>query len=226
MNCNPLFGLHSDHLCPVFPGHFLTEKTKNAFLQMQKAALSNQIDLTLASSFRSFERQRLIWNRKFSGESPVFDYDGSKIAHWSELSDLQKCISILRWSALPGASRHHWGTDLDVYSKNKLPLGYQLQLIPEEYCEQGIFHELTTWLDQNMVNFGFYRPYALDLGGVSAESWHLSFYPESSELLKQISPVQLLNIYEKYPIAGLTAITNNIDMLWQRFILNIQEPPQ
>ncbi|MCZ8486094.1 D-alanyl-D-alanine carboxypeptidase family protein [Vibrio lentus] len=31
-------------------------------------------------------------------------------------SEQQKLSAILRWSALPGASRHHWGCDFDVFA--------------------------------------------------------------------------------------------------------------
>ena len=39
-------------------------------------------------------------------------------------------VGILEWSALPGASRHHWGSEFDVFDLAALPEGYRVQLLP------------------------------------------------------------------------------------------------
>ena len=39
----------------------------------------------------------------------------------------------MRWSAIPGSSRHHWGTDLDVYDAAAVTPDYQVQLTPQEW---------------------------------------------------------------------------------------------
>lgn len=223
MKHNVLFGLNNDHLSPVFTGHFLTPAAKDAFLNMQASAAQQNIDITIASSFRSYERQTVIWNRKFSGESPVLDNQGQPIRHWETLDDLSKIQSILRWSALPGMSRHHWGTNLDVYSKKLMPENYKLQLLPVEYNEQGIFASLSHWLTQNMRAFGFYRPYESDLGGVSPEAWHLSYFHESEVYLTQISQDELVSLYREHPIKGQSTIIQNLDMIWNQYVVNINK---
>ena len=70
-----------------------------------------------SSSFRDFARQLQIWNGKFSGERPMFDA-GGRPARRGALSPRERIDAILLWSALPGASRHHWGTDLDLIDRN------------------------------------------------------------------------------------------------------------
>ncbi|SPY94009.1 D-alanyl-D-alanine carboxypeptidase [Proteus mirabilis] len=65
-----------------------------------------------ASFIRSFERQLAIWNGKFEGTRPVLDAESQPI-DIQTLSEGQRCEAILKWSALPGASRHHWGTEID-----------------------------------------------------------------------------------------------------------------
>jgi len=45
--------------------------------------------------------------------------------------------AILHWSALPGASRHHWGTEIDVIDRAALADGRKAQLIPAEYGADG-----------------------------------------------------------------------------------------
>jgi len=39
----------------------------------------------------------------------------------------EKIASILRWSALPGTSRHHWGTDLDIIDAKALTAEMKVQ---------------------------------------------------------------------------------------------------
>ena len=128
-----IVGLDDSLLCPVSAGHFLTSVTAAAFLNMSQAALQDGIHIAIASSYRSFDRQAMIWNRKFRGEAVVYDSNGEPIADWLSLPFRERIFAILRWSALPGASRHHWGTDLDVYAPDLLPAGQKLQLIPAEY---------------------------------------------------------------------------------------------
>ena len=69
--------------------------------------------------------------------------------------------AILRWSALPGASRHHWGTDFDIYDRRAMPEGYQIQLTPDEVEGAGLFAPMHNWLDDflNSDQTHFYRPY-------------------------------------------------------------------
>ena len=49
---------------------------------------------------------------------------------------------------LPGASRHHWGHDVDIYDAAAMPEGYQIQLTPEEVEGAGIFAPMHDWLDR------------------------------------------------------------------------------
>ena len=95
--------------------------------------------------------------------------------------------AILCWSAIPGGSRHHWGSDLDVIDAAAMPQGYQVQLVPEEYAADGVFARLTSWLDANMHRYGYFRPYASDRGGAAVEPWHLSYAPVAALALEELS---------------------------------------
>ena len=99
--------------------------------ELRTAALQTGFELTLCSAFRSFDRQLQIWNGKVSGKRPVMDGNGEPINN-EALSPWSLIQAILRWSALPGASRHHWGTDFDIYDMRTMPEGYKLQLTPDE----------------------------------------------------------------------------------------------
>ncbi len=150
-----------------------------AFEQLQRAAAVAGHDLRIASGFRSFERQLTIWNGKARGERSVHDDAGDDI-DMQRLNNAGRLHAILRFSALPGASRHHWGTDLDVFDAAAVAEDYQLQLTPAEVAADGVFAGLHAWLDQRIgagQAFGFERPYAADRGGVAPERWHLSYMP-------------------------------------------------
>lgn len=136
MTQEQLLGLDESHLIVVGRGpHRLTAATAAAFNDLQVAAAHAGFNLQAASSWRSFERQLAIWNGKWRGERPLLDANSQPIDAL-QLSDEERLHAILRWSALPGTSRHHWGTDLDIYDPDCMPADTKLALEPWEY-EQG-----------------------------------------------------------------------------------------
>lgn len=134
-----LTGLSTDHLESIGGNH-------RPFRAMQRRALADGLNLQPASSFRDFARQQAIWNDKFNGKRPLLDADSQPL-QVADLTPGERCQAILRWSALPGASRHHWGSDLDVYDPDLLPADTRLQLEPWEYQPAGCQFPLTRWLD-------------------------------------------------------------------------------
>src|SRR5687768_9266334 len=109
-----------------------------SFLSMRDAAASEGIDLQARSSFRDFDTQLAIWNRKWRGERTIFDRQGREVPRAS-IADADCVDAILCWSAVPGGSRHHWGSDIDVIDVAAVPAGYSVQLVPSEYAADGIF---------------------------------------------------------------------------------------
>ena len=98
------------------------------------------------------------------------------------LADAQKMFAILRWSVLPGTSRHHFGTDWDVYAENLMPANYRLQLTQEEYIH-GVQKEFNRWLTEFLRTDGeFARPFEQASSGVAAEPWHISYLPQARQL--------------------------------------------
>jgi 8-oxo-dGTP diphosphatase len=181
-----------------------------AFLAMRDAALAAGIDLAVSSAFRAFDDQALIWQRKWRGERVLLDADCQPIDP-ACLDDAGRVAAILEWSALPGASRHHWGSEFDVFDRAAKPAEYALQLVPAEYAADGLFAGLTTWLDANMVRFGFFRPYDLERGGVHPEPWHLSWAPVSVPALAALHPALLREAIEASTLAGRPAILARLD---------------
>ncbi|GAB5451445.1 MAG: M15 family metallopeptidase [Halioglobus sp.] len=174
-----LTGLDESHLVRLPSGHRLHGAVADAFAALKHDAKQAGFKLAIASSYRSFTRQLAIWNGKACGERPVYD-DAGEALHIASLQPEEQLQAIMRFSAVPGGSRHHWGTDLDVYDAAALPEGYELQLSVAEVAPGGMFDPLHRWLDERMAagkSRGFYRPYAMDRGGIAAERWHLSYAP-------------------------------------------------
>ncbi|HET9450449.1 MAG TPA: M15 family metallopeptidase, partial [Aggregicoccus sp.] len=157
-----------------------------ALVALRDAAAKEGFALEVGSGFRSFERQLLIWNAKARGERPVLDAQEQPLS-LAALTPLERVHAILRWSALPGASRHHWGTDVDVFDRAALAPGATFEMRAEESAPGGPFAPMHTWLDANLHRFGFFRPYAEERGGVSPERWHLSYAPLSIPLQQEHS---------------------------------------
>jgi LAS superfamily LD-carboxypeptidase LdcB len=195
------------------------------FLAMRAAAAAEGIDLTALSSFRDFDRQLAIWNAKFRGERPMQDRTGRPLDALS-LAPADRVSAILWWSALPGASRHHWGTDFDVMDAWAMPAGYKLQVVPAEYHSGGPFHRLTTWLDAHMHAFGFFRPYNTDRGGVSPEPWHLSYAPVAQRAQAAFSVDQLRTVLTDSAIEGKEEVLASLDRNYATYVVNVDAPPE
>lgn len=175
------------------------------------------IELCVASGFRSFERQLAIWNAKARGERPVFDEHGRPCV-WERLDARQRTYAILRWSALPGASRHHWGTDLDVWDAAAVGADYRLRLEPEEYARGGPFHRLSTWLDVHLdAASGFARPYAGGTG-VAAEPWHLSYLPLAARFERQLTPALLRRTLDGAALELKAVVLEELAEIHGRFV--------
>src|SRR5512135_1250400 len=122
-------------------GAALQHAAVEPFLAMRDAAARDGITIEIVSAFRNFEAQQKIWDRKYRGERPLYDAAGNPRDH-ADLSVAELVDAILCWSAVPGGSRHHWGTDIDVFDRAAMPPGYRVRLLPEEAAPGGIFHRL------------------------------------------------------------------------------------
>jgi LAS superfamily LD-carboxypeptidase LdcB len=194
-----------------------------AFVALRGAAASAGLDLAAASSFRDFERQRAIWNDKFLGRRPLLDRDGSPLDP-TVMTAPQIVRAVLHWSALPGASRHHWGTEIDVIDRAALADGRKAQLLPAEYGADGIFARLDQWLTQHAESFGFFRPYDRDRGGVQPEPWHLSFAPIAGTALQALTIDVLSEALRDVELGGAEAIWPQLDEIHARYVRAVAQP--
>jgi len=218
IDLDEIFGLTEKHLSQIVGLDLkIHRKSEPAFAELQKAAALDGIDIRVASAFRNFERQLLIWNAKASGEWDCLD-DAGDCIDLGKLTDLEAVKAIMRFSALPGASRHHWGTDLDIYDAAAVAENYQLQLVAAEYDAGGPFHNLNLWLDQRAGDFGFARPYASDQGGIAPEAWHISHIEQASSYSLAYDPKQLLGYLRGIEFLLKDAVLNNLQYLFERYI--------
>jgi LAS superfamily LD-carboxypeptidase LdcB len=205
-------GLHSDVLKP--------------WQQLVCAAHTAGFDLALASGFRSFDRQQFIWDAKVSGQRVILD-DNSCVLELMSLSTLDKINSIMRWSALPGTSRHHWGTDIDIYDRAAVPENYCLQLVAEEYTDNGPFAPMSRWLKDYLNKAdspAFIFPYINDNNGIMPEPWHLSYLPVARQYQEAWSLKLLQDILHKSDILEKATVLSTIDALYKRFIKDSINP--
>jgi len=192
----------------------------SAFLAMRKEALQAGFDLRPFSSFRDFDTQVRIWNAKVSGKKPLYDQTGVP-RDFASLDDTSRIWAILEWSALPGSSRHHWGTEIDVVDANAMDEDYRVRLLPQEVVPGGIFRPMHDWLDVNMARFGFFRPYDLERGGMHPEPWHLSFAELSRPALAQLSLEIVAEAIAEADLEGRELIETMLPDIFERHILNI-----
>lgn len=219
-----LTGQSTQHLVEVLVGQksfLMHPNVRDDLLALQDAANSAGFICHIASGFRPFERQLTIWNRKMSGEVPLLD----ELSHPMDsqtLSDEQKMWAILRWSALPGASRHHWGTDFDLFDRLAIPEGTTLQLEPDEYL-QGHQHRFYLWLKDHAEQFGFFFPFQGKDNGVAFEPWHVSHRASANLCSAQLTMAMLAEQIEHAPILGKEVILQHLQTIYTDYVTNISQ---
>lgn len=225
-----LTGQLDTHLCSDAAGGAIGGRVHVAalapFLALQGAAAEAGFDLRIVSAFRAFDRQLSIWNRKAEGELAVLD-SAARPIDVATLTPRELAFAILRWSALPGASRHHWGTDIDVHDAAATPDGYEVQLVPGEVERGGLFAPMHEWLDARIASgsaFGFFRPYDVDRGGVAPERWHLSYAPLATEFQHRLTPNLLRSAVAAADMRLKDVVLDHLEEIHSRFVVNVSEP--
>jgi len=222
-------GLDASQLADFGPDGLLLSDAGRALKRLRQRASKAGFELRVASGYRNYQRQLAIFNAKAAGERVILD-DNGHIVQRRGLSDKQLLTAILRFSALPGVSRHHWGTDVDVWDPAAVGADYQLKLTGEEYAAGGVFSAMSQWLDERIAADdaeGFFRPFVSDDGGVAPEAWHLSYREGARGLSALQSPGNLLPLWRggevakrwgiNAPVALLAALEADIEGILARF---------
>jgi len=157
---------------------------------MKKAALSDGVLLKVISSYRSYAHQNRIWERKYKRFSQ------------SGLSPTQNINKIIEYSTIPGTSRHHWGTDLDLIDGHPKVTGDVL--VPSKFHGDGPFCDMKVWMDANAARFDFHLVYtdAPQRKGFKYEPWHYSYAPLSVPYLKEYQKLDIKKVLEEENLRG------------------------
>lgn len=153
------------------PFNYINCEAYEAFIKMWEAAKQDGINLTIISGARTFLTQKTVWDRR-----------------WNESTlpaGATRVKNLLRYSALPGCSRHHWGTDIDLNANRT------------DYWRTTTGKMVYQWLCENAHKFGFYQPYSakgapgsgLRDKGHEEERWHWSYYPLASVFMKEFAEI-------------------------------------
>tara|TARA_B100000963_G_scaffold218713_1_gene190705 strand:+ start:46 stop:714 length:669 start_codon:yes stop_codon:yes gene_type:complete len=167
------------------------------FKQMQNDAKKEGVEIEIVSGYRSYQKQKNIWNKKYNEN------------YKKEVIGIENINRIIQYSTLPGTSRHHWGTDIDIIDKRFIPKGDLL--IEKNYAENGIYSQLFYWMKKNSKKYDFYLVYddSPKRKGFKFEPWHYSYKPLSVIFLRRFIEGNLI-----------FKITQDSSLLGRRFIDN------
>ncbi len=152
-------------------GIYLHKEALEQFIHMYEAAKAKDINLVIRSATRNFNYQKSIWEAKWSGNRIL----SSGINAAKDIKEpVVRAKEIMKYSAMPGASRHHWGTDID------------LNAFDNAYFESGKGKQEYDWLVSNANTYGFYQVYTPKgedrPSGYEEEKWHWTYKPVSKHL--------------------------------------------
>lgn len=148
---------------------YLRKEVMEAFKEMWSKAKEDGHTIQIKSATRNFNYQKGIWERKWNGQTKLSDGTSA-----DQIVDTKaRALKILLYSSMPGTSRHHWGTDIDINS------------FENAYFETGEGLRLYEWMQEYAGDFGFCQPYTSKSGGRTGyeeEKWHWSYKPISQLL--------------------------------------------
>jgi len=195
----------------------------DAFLAMRAAAARDGIDMLPIASWRPFEAQARNWNRKFSGQATLYDCQG-RPRDYRTLAPPGIVRAILNWTGLPGATRRHWGTDIDVFDRAAQPPGYRTQLLPDEAGPDGVYAHLHAWLDVHAARFGFFRPYRTQRSGMCPAPWHLSFAPSAAKALAALDIDMVARAIRASDLLGRELVLEMLPAIFRDHVLDVDGP--
>ncbi len=182
-----------EHTAGAARSQHLRKETYEAFVRMAGAAAQEGISLVIISATRNFETQKSIWERKWKQESAIADEAG-------------RARKILLYSSMPGTSRHHWGTDVDLNNLNN------------EYFESGEGLKIYQWLTAHAHEYGFCQPYTSKNNGRTGyeeEKWHWSYTPLANEFLRiythSVSLSDITDFLGANTASGIDVIKNYVE---------------
>lgn len=149
-------------------GLYMHKEAYASFKKLNELAKAQGINLVIRSAARNFNYQKGIWERKWTGKTTLSSGENAEVAFPDKTT---RALKILEYSSMPGTSRHHWGTDIDLNS------------FENSWFESGEGLKLFNFMETVGKEYGFCRPYTekgdVRPDGYNEEKWHYSYVPVS-----------------------------------------------
>ncbi|MBN1771232.1 MAG: M15 family metallopeptidase [Deltaproteobacteria bacterium] len=222
----------------------LLREPADALESMTRAARADGVDVWARSGHRTLSQQRYLWNSKYRGLSTVRADDGSRLTLTRDHSAAEKVRLILSYTAFPGTSRHHWGTDVDMaqtFADGCADLLLREGLEPAssgepgepdpggepaagQKAERGADDCLPAqrWLAARAHEFGWYLVYDVARGGVQPEPWHWSYLPYAVPALARYLDEVDADLLRDRGVDGDDVVLDDFASYRDRFILGIR----
>ena len=194
------------------------------------------------SFYRKSSIQASIWKRKFLFRGKNFNIISPSSAQkchlkagstwkpklkahrwcWKKMTGEEKEREILLASSAPGISRHHWGSDLDIFGLN-----------PRTFTKGAKNFDEYLWLKREGLKFGFFQPYSNTRTagklGYMDERWHWSYYPIASALSdyakqheKELESL-LFAQWDRFEKKSKNKYFSYIRKHWRSFVFNVSQ---
>lgn len=175
------------------------KQVMQAFLKLREKAAQDGWNLTLISGYRTFGYQRRIWNRQYK-----------ELAKDNQLTEKELVKGVLTYTALPGLSRHHWGTELDISEKSLRGQLYGGDANPPKKVSD-FYH----WMEENAPTFGFCKVYKGQSGIINEEPWHWSYRAFSQIYERQFQSIPDFKRILNDKVLGVDYITKHFKQIYE-----------
>jgi hypothetical protein len=134
------------------------------------------------------------------------------------LSDDERQQEILQASSAPGISRHHTGTDFDLFDGDMNPAAWETG---------GDFADEYSWMLGNASRYGFIQSFTawstFMSTGYMEERWHWSYYPIAQALLEFGRANQVALDARLMSEWGSSPQFSYIRANWRSYVFNVAE---
>jgi hypothetical protein len=182
-------------------GHYALPEVMQSYWKLKQKAAQDGWHLILVSGYRSFKNQTRIWNH----------YDGLYQKTDKQLDEKGRVRAIMSLVSVPGLSRHHWGTDLDI---SELSLRGQLMNVHPNTPTKVV--EFYNWMEQNAPQFGFCKVYMGKRGAVRDEPWHWSYFPFSRVYQEQFMAISDFHLIMNDKVANVDYLIKNFAIVFKQ----------
>ena len=188
----------------------LLPEVAKQFELMKSEAQKAGFKIHVVSSYRNYTYQNGIWERKYKANQA------------KKIAAKQNIDKIIEYSTIPGTSRHHWGTDLDIIDAIK---GIPSDPLNEKHFNVGgSMHKFKLWLDENASKYGFYLVYTDNINrkGFKYEPWHFTYKAISKPMLDEYKKLNIKKVLQENKLLGSDNFTDDfIEKYTKENILDI-----